>query len=100
MLDFAQWLNNFAPVDPRPSGSTILKIVLLVVAICVDGMLFANLSLFGGRLSYATSFDGPTYCRPWMLHWRCDYGLSGYLEPEQASMIMEAIFAEGFLAII
>lgn len=24
MLDFAQWLNNFAPVDPRPSGWTIL----------------------------------------------------------------------------
>ena len=39
--------------------------------------------------------DAPALLRPWMLGFRSDFGLSGYVDPEQAVMLMELIALEG-----
>lgn len=50
------------------------------------------------RLSYATEFKGSlVHLRPFTLAWRADTGCSGYLEPDQALMILEIIMTKGFL---
>ena len=73
--------------------------MVLVCVLLIEIIKFGTNSLFilkTRRLEYATSFDGAAQCRPWMLHWRADYGCSGYLEPDQATLILELIFSEGF----
>lgn len=39
--------------------------------------------------------DAPGLLRPWMLGFRSDFGLSGFVDPEQAVMLMELIALEG-----
>lgn len=37
----------------------------------------------------------PGLLRPWMLSFRSDFGISGFIDPEQAVMLMELIASEG-----
>ena len=48
------------------------------------------------RCLYATSLDiaGTLQLRPWMLSFRADYGLAGYVEPEVAEMLVQLILSE------
>ena len=49
------------------------------------------------RLLYASRAEGAQLLRPWMLAWREDFGCSGFIEPDQAMMIVELMLTEGYL---
>ena len=53
-----------------------------------------------GRKQYSTSLDEPggVLLRPWMLGFRCDFGLPGLQEPEETERLMELILTETFRA--
>lgn len=51
------------------------------------------------RMSYACSYDGASaLVRPYHLAWRGDAGCSGYVEPDQAALLLEVMMSEGFMS--
>ena len=44
-----------------------------------------------------TEMRGAGHIRPWQCAWRCDFGISGMVDPEQAEMLMELYLENGFL---
>lgn len=86
MLEFAQWIDLFAPADPRQETTNSQR-----TCICYETWPICL------RFEYAREMNGPQILRPWMLGWRSDFSCSGFHEPEQASMIAELMLTEGFL---
>ena len=50
------------------------------------------------RKVYATATDRPCLLRPWMLGFRADFGVSGFLDPEVGELLLQLILTEGSAA--
>lgn len=89
LLDFAKWIDEFAPADGSP-GAWILMTFCLHLMFCDY-----NWQL---RKSYLLEMKGSGVVRPWQCGFRDDYGLSGMVDPEAGIALMELYLQEGFLA--
>ena len=96
MLDFARWIDDFAPADSA-SGAQLSLQALIAQGYRLKAYPKKPISLARShaRKAYATNMDVPGLLRPWMLAFRSDFGISGFIDPEQATMLMELIGLEG-----
>lgn len=88
-MDFAKWIDGFAPADGSP-GTWILMTFCLPVTFCDYTSQL--------RKSYLLEMKGSGVIRPWQCGYRDDYGLSGMVDPEVAIALIELYVQEGFLA--
>eukprot|EP00435_Cladocopium_sp_Y103_P012151 s3014_g3.t1 len=63
--------------------------------ICVGVLRFDSMAN-QPRKVYATAMDKPCLVRPWMLSYRQDFGVSGFMDPEIGQLLLELVMSEGF----
>ena len=56
---------------------------------------FQTKDLIEFRKTYASTMDKPCLLRPWMLAFRSDFGISGFLDPEVGELLVQLIMTEG-----
>jgi hypothetical protein len=97
LLDFARWIDDFAPADST-SGAQLSTVGIGCSRLQIKSLpqkRLRSLVRSPARKAYASNMDVPGLLRPWMLAFRSDFGISGFIDPEQAIMLMELIGLEG-----
>lgn len=96
MMEFAQWIDDFAPADPATQPQ------MFVVTTSLSYLLWFHVVPtkkpgWTLRQNYATSMDVPVLVRPWMLSYRKDFGVSSMIEPDVGSTLLSLFLTEGLV---
>ncbi len=91
-MDFAKWLNDTFPPDPRTPD--------FMQRAFSDESRSLMLSLWGRKSYCAEITSGPHVVRPFNLGWRSDFGLAYICEPEELMYLCQLILSSGSLAMV